>query len=433
MTSANWESATCMTGLRLCRRTSILMAQQGYGATTNLSNCWTTADLTYFDTKYSGSDGVGYATPAVFSSSDSNLASDYAANKYNRDISDAMRSLTAFKNENPGVYDDNYEALYGAVKKGFADAKAKGYEVGEGANVIPLLSRGNLIGMDANGRRFMDVIPGGLEDAKRQGFGGARFTGVVDNASDSTNYPSDVTAVFDPSQLRSRFAAFDPFRRNESDLLAIQGGLLDTKQDSSLLNRYETDADRRMEIARRNAALPIEQGGLGLPENNTAMDRAKAMGFVDIGAHYTPSDFDAFEIGTRPDNHAVWSTRDKSQNMAAHNIGATENMREGVNAMPLMASVSSRLPLTAKREIGLSSDFPRTVTQEDAARAKQAGFDYANIGTETAVFDPTNVRSRFAAFDPMRRNEADLLALNGGQLNSGLLNINPLLGLFSDE
>jgi len=33
------------------------------------------------------------------------------------------------------------------------------------------------------------------------------------------------------------------------------------------------------EIAKRNAALPIEQGGLGLPIKNTPMDRAKAMGF----------------------------------------------------------------------------------------------------------------------------------------------------------
>jgi hypothetical protein len=38
---------------------------------------------------------------------------------------------------------------------------------------------------------------------------------------ESSNYPSDSTlAVFDPSKLRSKFAAFDPARVNESDLLA---------------------------------------------------------------------------------------------------------------------------------------------------------------------------------------------------------------------
>lgn len=38
---------------------------------------------------------------------------------------------------------------------------------------------------------------------------------------------------------------------------------------------------KSLEIAQKNAALPISEGGLGLPPNNTAMDRAKAMGYED--------------------------------------------------------------------------------------------------------------------------------------------------------
>ena len=41
---------------------------------------------------------------------------------------------------------------------------------------------------------------------------------------------------------------------------------------------------------------------------------------------------------------------------------------------------------------------------------------------ELATFNPSQLRSRFAAFDPMRRNESDLLALNGQKTGSGLLN-----------
>lgn len=37
-----------------------------------------------------------------------------------------------------------------------------------------------------------------------------------------------------------------------------------------------------LEKAQKNAALPIEQGGLGLPSNNTAADRAAALGFEDF-------------------------------------------------------------------------------------------------------------------------------------------------------
>jgi hypothetical protein len=40
-------------------------------------------------------------------------------------------------------------------------------------------------------------------------------------------------------------------------------------------------------LAQQRAALPIEQGGLGLPANNTAMDRAKAMGFDTPAFHET--------------------------------------------------------------------------------------------------------------------------------------------------
>jgi len=50
-------------------------------------------------------------------------------------------------------------------------------------------------------------------------------------------------------------------------------------------------------IAQRNATLPVKDGGLGLPANNTAMDRAKSLGF-DTNKdwyHGTTENFDAFK------------------------------------------------------------------------------------------------------------------------------------------
>lgn len=57
---------------------------------------------------------------------------------------------------------------------------------------------------------------------------------------------------------------------------------------------YETAQD----IAQKNAALPVSKGGLGLPVNNTAMERAKAMGFdVDNPVyHGTNADFNIFKV-----------------------------------------------------------------------------------------------------------------------------------------
>ena len=49
-------------------------------------------------------------------------------------------------------------------------------------------------------------------------------------------------------------------------------------------------------IAQKNAALPIKEGGLGLPKDNTAMDRAKAMGYETPVYHGTNADINAFNV-----------------------------------------------------------------------------------------------------------------------------------------
>jgi hypothetical protein len=69
----------------------------------------TTADLSAFDLAFFGSDGVAYDRPAIFATDDAPLASDYARNKRNRPIADAGRAFQRFKNENPGVYDEEYD------------------------------------------------------------------------------------------------------------------------------------------------------------------------------------------------------------------------------------------------------------------------------------------------------------------------------------
>ena len=51
-----------------------------------------------------------------------------------------------------------------------------------------------------------------------------------------------------------------------------------------------------MQLAQKNAALPISEGGLGLPANNTAMDRAKALGYETPVYHGTNQDIEAFNV-----------------------------------------------------------------------------------------------------------------------------------------
>lgn len=65
---------------------------------------------------------------------------------------------------------------------------------------------------------------------------GGYVRGVGDVPSSANNM-----MVFDPSRIRSRFAAFDPMRSNESDLLALNG----QKTGSGLLNPEITKATNR--------------------------------------------------------------------------------------------------------------------------------------------------------------------------------------------
>jgi hypothetical protein len=180
----------------------------------------TTSDVPQFDMKYYGSDGVAYGTPSVFTSTDTALASDYALNKFDRDIANPIKEMEAFKRAQPGFYDDEYERLYSNVKQSFGNVKSQGRgELGGGANVMPLMVMGDLKNVDSGGKHFMQAIPDELRNAKTQGFDGVSFSNVIDGASPRTMTPNNVTTVFNPANLRSRFAAFDPARRHEADLL----------------------------------------------------------------------------------------------------------------------------------------------------------------------------------------------------------------------
>ena len=199
-----------------------------------------------------------------------------------------------------------------------------------------------------------------------------------------------------------------------------------------------------LDTAQRNAALPIEEGGLGLPKDNTAMDRAEAMGFIDA-YHGTTQ-------GARKEqlrNAELWAT-DNPKVANTYATGRPEFGRpEGQTVMPL--SVRLENPMVIDAPFGASWRQIDTALPNDpevlpystdmlSDIAKKQGYDSlvvknvfdvgggkiprsqkgqdALTGTTYAVFDPAQVRSRFAAFDPMRKNEKDILA---GVLPLGLL------------
>jgi hypothetical protein len=186
-----------------------------------------------------------------------------------------------------------------------------------------------------------------------------------------------------------------------------------------------------LDKAQRNAALPFEEGGLGLPKDNTPMDRARAMGFdIDtIRYHGSDKDIYAFDPAKFGKNDQGWYGRGITTDTDPEIASGYANYNEAENGQavyPLLTRgkymdwpegqqpfASAKDSIQGTKDIqGLGYQGTRMTNDRDL---------YGNtpqIGTEQVTFNPANVRSRFAAFDPMRRNEADILA---GVLPLGLL------------
>lgn len=94
----------------------------------------------------------------------------------------------------------------------------------EGLATIPAYARGRIKELgpdDLGGRTRFDVhdfnLKKEIEKAKREGYDGLRINGMIER---NFNAMGRQTAIFDPKNIRSRFAAFDPAKKDSSDLLA---------------------------------------------------------------------------------------------------------------------------------------------------------------------------------------------------------------------
>jgi len=248
--------------------------------------------------------------------------------------------------------------------------------------------------------------------------------------------------------------------------LGIQGGTANAT-DTTALNRYETEFDRKMALAQQRAALPVEQGGLGLAPDNTPMQRAQALGNVVPMYHGTGQDIMEFDPNAGQGARSGTGTNLTNE----QGIANTYAGRNGGNVMPLLVNPKgfaevdfeganwNRAPEDgvirgARYDEALSdysggdylstNDIGRIVRDmgergvifnniQDRGGYVNGARDVPQTADNMMVFDPSRIRSRFAAFDPFRRKEADLLAFNGTIGSSGLLNINPLLGLLGNQ
>ena len=185
-----------------------------------------------------------------------------------------------------------------------------------------------------------------------------------------------------------------------------------------------TEFEQAHATAQRNAALPVNQGGLGLPADNTAMDRARAMGFDTEFQHGSGTGnitaFDLLETQKSDPGYLGQAIYGGPIGMKAYTGGG--------NVYPLLAKSENMQKITPEnwnnnspysevsdlfsKDFGNRDKIAQEYTKGKLNKGVTGIIDTSNgKGLEQiAVFDPKNIRSRFAAFDPFNRDSSNLLA-----------------------
>jgi hypothetical protein len=217
----------------------------------------------------------------------------------------------------------------------------------------------------------------------------------------------------------------------------------------AMIPRPKTEFEILHDTAQRNAALPVEQGGLGLPANNTYIDRANAPGmfpedavhFSRAGGDYTTLDsgkyaiapFDA--VGTHVGTPQA--AMERFENTVGYKVNDPNYINDELKGASYPVRISNSKPLMNQNGMPFGEEDLNTLLRQDGghnspdisggdrelnAKLRKKLFEdqgYTNIpyfnevegkGSVSQIVPPENIRSRFAAFDPMRRHEADILA-----------------------
>lgn len=176
-------------------------------------------------------------------------------------------------------------------------------------------------------------------------------------------------------------------------------GVLGKNSDSIANVLKKTKYELAHETAQKNA---VEM--LGLPPNNTAMDRARAMGFDTPAYHGTDADIKEFNKSFDKLDRGFWFG---SEDVANRFASADERIVDGGNIISSLIKQKNPYIYNAtdpNRPAKLKDIF------EQLDKTKNDGVKFVG-GKSTAftVNEPNQIRSRFAAFDPARAHEADLL------------------------
>lgn len=168
-----------------------------------------------------------------------------------------------------------------------------------------------------------------------------------------------------------------------------------------------------LDLAQQRAALPVDQGGLGLPVGNTPEMRAQAMGFDTPVYHATNVDFTSINPSVKGKYGAGVYTATTPKYAEIYAQG------ENARTLPLMArgklasdderiAIADQMLEQYQSKEGMDVPLWKKMTKEELANR---GYTGVSIGKERLMFNPSDLRSRFAAFDPFRKDVATATAM----------------------
>jgi hypothetical protein len=260
---------------------------------------------------------------------------------------------------------------------------------------------------------------------------------------------------------RHRYAVLRDMGLDELPIVMDKESIKNAKKFGYLTDSPKNPIAPRQEAldtAQRNAALPVEEGGLGLPKDNTPEMRAEAMGGIDAvhfsrrGGDYAELDSGKFAIapfdavGTHVGTPQA--AMERFQNTVGYKVNNPNYALDELTGSSYLVKVLGDKPLLNQNGMPWGEDDLNTflrktgghnysdinggkLTYQDLnADLRKKLFDeqgYTSIpyfnevegkGSVSYIVPPKNLRSQFAAFDPKRRDETDILA---GLLPLGVL------------
>lgn len=171
-------------------------------------------------------------------------------------------------------------------------------------------------------------------------------------------------------------------------------------------------------LAQQRAALPVEQGGLGLAPTNTAAERAAAMGFESGWAHgspkndiakLSPSKTGAEGPGAYATNYfpeaATYAGQRGSATSYPLMVNKSQTLNVGTSNPYKVLSANNDAELLAKLAAQEKNAIVKTQEKTPQWLIDAGGLDMPNREHYVSMI-PDNFRSTFAAFDPFRKTAA---------------------------